>query len=191
MSIFFPASITIGHDAPTKSWWLYTLLGAALLIAGAFVLGDVVLASVISAIFIAWAIIVAGIIQIAHAVSARGWKGLILDLLLGFLYIAGGAILLSDPVAASLKLTLALGAIWIVSGLFRIILAGAIWREGGWALLFSGLIGILAGIFILTRWPATGLWVLGLCLGIDLIFHGCAWIAYSFSVHSRQVPQRA
>jgi len=178
-----------GEPSP-KSWWLYLLLGIALIIAGAFVLGDVALASVISAIFIAWALVIVGIFQIFHAFSAFGWKGFLLDLLLGALYIAGGVILLTNPLAATIKLTFLLGIVWIVSGLFRVILAGALWGEGGWALLISGLIGALAGGVILSEWPASGLWVLGLCLGIDLIFHGFAWIGYSLSIPSKQ-PQSA
>src|SRR5258706_16468356 len=88
MSIFPAASITVGEEASERSWWLYTLLGIVLLIAGAFVLGDVAFASVISAIFIAWTIIIAGILEIVHAFSAREWKGFIVDVLLGVLYIA-------------------------------------------------------------------------------------------------------
>jgi uncharacterized membrane protein HdeD (DUF308 family) len=191
--VFFPSSAapTFSGEPSTRSWWLFALLGIALLIAGAFVLGDVAFASVISAIFIAWAIVIVGVLQIIHAFSARGWKGFVLDVLLGVLYIVGGVILLSNPVAASVKLTLALGIIWIVSGIFRVILAAALRREGGWGLLFSGLVGMLAGIVILSRWPESGLWVLGLCLGIDLIFHGLAWIVYSLSVHAARALQKA
>ena len=106
--VFFPSTTPLSRQgAPNTSWWLYTLLGVVLIIAGAFVLGDVVLASVISAIFIAWAIIIAGIFQIIHAFSARGWKGFLLDALVGALYIAGGLFLRSNPVAASLTLTFA------------------------------------------------------------------------------------
>jgi uncharacterized membrane protein HdeD (DUF308 family) len=191
--VFFPSSAapTFSGEPSTRSWWLFALLGIALLIAGAFVLGDIVFASVVSAIFIAWAILIAGVLQIIHAFSARGWKGFMLDVLLGVLYVAGGVILLSNPVAASVKLTLALGIIWIVSGIFRMILAGALRREGGWGLLFSGLVSILAGVVILSRWPESGLWVLGLCLGIDLIFHGLAWIVYAMTVHAARALQKA
>jgi len=41
------------------------------------------------------------VLEIVYAFSARGWKGFILDLLLGVLYIVGGAILLSNFVAGS------------------------------------------------------------------------------------------
>lgn len=188
MSIFPMAVPESGGEASEKSWWLYLLLGIVLLIAGAFVLGDVVLASVVSAIFIGWAVALAGVLEIIHAFSARGWKGFLLDLLLGVLYIAGGAMLLSNPVAASVSLTLVIGAIWIVSGMFRMVLAGAVWREGGWAIFLSGIVAVLAGAIILARWPASGLWVLGLLLGIDLLVNGIAWIAYSFGVRSGGVP---
>ncbi len=190
MSIFPMAVPESGGEASEKSWWLYLLLGIALLIAGAFVLGDAVLASVVSAIFIGWVIVIAGILEIVHAFGARGWKGFVLDLLLGILYIAGGAILLSNPVAGSVTLTLVIGVIWLVSGTFRMVLAAAIWREGGWAIFFSGIVAALAGAIILARWPASGLWVLGLLLGIDLLVHGVAWIVYSLAVRSGGV-QRA
>ncbi len=90
MVLFPSAAPTSGREASDTPWWFYTLLGVVLLIAGAFVLGDVVFASVISAIFIAWAIVIGGIFQIIHAFSARGWKGFVFDGILGALYVAGG-----------------------------------------------------------------------------------------------------
>jgi uncharacterized membrane protein HdeD (DUF308 family) len=184
MSIFPMTRPSMDGEAPAHSWWLYLLLGIVLSIAGVFVLGDVVLASAVSAIFIGWAILIAGILEIVHAFSAREWKGFLLDLLVGILYIAGGWLLVSNPLAATVSLTLAIGIIWIVSGIFRVVLAGALWREGGWGILFSGLLAVLAGALILAEWPSSGLWVLGFLLGIDLIVHGVAWIGYAFSVRS-------
>jgi uncharacterized membrane protein HdeD (DUF308 family) len=167
------------------------LLGIVLLMGGVFVLGDLVFASVLTARFIAWALVIVGVCQIGHAFSAVGWKGFVFDLLLGILYIVAGVILLTNPLAATIKLTLLLGIIWIVSGLFRIVLGGVLWRQGGWSLVLSGIIGALAGGIILSEWPQSGLWVLGLCLGVDLIFHGFAWIGYSMSIPSRQAPRPA
>jgi uncharacterized membrane protein HdeD (DUF308 family) len=191
MSIFPTAVPTPDGEASAKSWWLYLLLGIVLLIAGAFVLGDIVLASVVSAIFIGWVILIAGILEIVHAFSASGWKGFLLDLLLGVLYVLGGWVLISNPLAASVSITLAIGVVWIVSGIFRMVLAGALWREGGWAILFSGILAILAGAIILAQWPSSGLGVLGLLLGIDLIVHGFAWIGYALTVRSGGAAQHA
>ncbi len=191
MAISPSAEPAAGGEPAPKSWWLYLLLGIVLLIGGVIVLGDVTLASVISARVISWAILIVGIFQVVHAFSAVGWKGFVLDLLIGLLYIAAGYILLANPLGATIKLTLLLGIIWIVSGLFRIVLASVLWRQAGWSLLISGIIAALAGGIILSEWPQSGLWVLGLCLGIDLIFHGFAWIGYSMSIPSKQAPQTA
>ena len=184
------AELTAGGEPAPKSWWLYLLLGIVFIIGGFIVLGDVTLASVISAIVIAWALLIVGVIQVVHAFSATGWKGFLLDLLVGALYIAAGYILLANPLAATLKLTLILGIIWLVSGVLRIVLAAVLWRDAGWLLLLSGIIGVLAGGIIISEWPQSGLWVLGLLLGVDLLFHGFAWIGYSFSIPSRR-PQAA
>jgi len=46
--------------------------------------------------------------------------------------------------------------------------------------VLSGAVAILAGGVILSGWPASGLWVLGLILGIDLVVHGVWWIVFAF-----------
>jgi uncharacterized membrane protein HdeD (DUF308 family) len=40
------------------------------------------------------------------------------------------------------------------------------------------------GILILAQWPISGLWVIGLFLGIELIFYGGAWIAVALNLRS-------
>lgn len=44
----------------------------------------------------------------------------------------------------------------------------------------SGLFGVVAGFIILSGWPTSGIWVLGLLLGVDLITHGAAWLTYGW-----------
>ena len=100
----------------------------------------------------------------------------------GGLYVLAGGVLLYNPVASSLLLTLVFAASLIVSGAIRVWLSFRYWHQLGWVLLISGLIGILAGVVILTGWPVTGLWVFGLCLGIDLLFFGVWWVGYAILV---------
>ena len=102
-----------------------------------------------------------------------------------------GTSLLYDPIAAAVKLTLLLGIIWIISGVFRIFLASKLWSDAGGSLLLSGFVGIAAGSIIIAEWPQSGLWVLGLCLAVDLVFHGFAWISYALAVPAKQFPQIA
>jgi acyl dehydratase len=74
-------------------------------------------------------------------------------------------------------LTLVMALFFFVGGLFQIVDSAVLGFSGwGWHLI-DGLITIVLGLMILAQWPASGLWVIGLFVGIDLIFYGLAWIA--------------
>ena len=172
------------HDTGTSAapdvppTWLRVLLGIVLIAGGVFVLGDVALATLVSALFIGFTAIVVGAFEIIHAFWTKGWGGFIWQILLGALYIVFGVMMVSWPVPGAMLLTLVLGFVFLASGVVRIIVAFRHWSEAGWLMLLSGAFGIVAGIMILTGWPTTGIWLLGLLLGIDLISHGIAWLIY-------------
>ncbi|HZC96148.1 MAG TPA: HdeD family acid-resistance protein [Bradyrhizobium sp.] len=170
---------------PAPPFWVCVLLGVVMILAGLLVLGDVVLFTVISTIFIGWMAVFTGAFEVIHAFWTKGWGGFVWQVFLGILYIAFGAVLVSQPVTSALILTYILGLFFLISGVVRILLGITHWREAGWIMLLSGLFGVLAGVVILTGFPMTGLWVLGLLLGIDLISHGLAWLTYAWSPSAR------
>jgi uncharacterized membrane protein HdeD (DUF308 family) len=102
------------------------------------------------------------------------------QLLLGVLYLAFGIVLVSQPVTSALILTYVLGLLLLISGLVRILIGISHWQQSGWIMLASGVFGVLAGLVILTGFPANGLWVLGLLLGIDLLSHGIGWLTFGW-----------
>jgi uncharacterized membrane protein HdeD (DUF308 family) len=171
----------------TTSWWGAILLGIVFIAAGLFILGDVVLATVISAIVIGFTLLIAGASEIVHALSAPHWRGFALRLFIGALYGICGVALIADPMAASVFLTFVFALALIVSGIVRILQSFQYWRWFGMLLLSSGIIGIIAGFVILAKWPVSGLWVLGTLVGIDLLFHGAWWIALGWQL--RQEPR--
>jgi uncharacterized membrane protein HdeD (DUF308 family) len=156
------------------------LLGIVFILAGIVVLGDVVVATIISAIVIGMAAIIAGGFEIAHAFWTKGWGGFLWQILLGILYLAFGFVLVSQPVSGALLLTYVLGVLLFLSGLLRIFLALRHWSEAGWIMLLSGSFAVIMGLIILARWPVSGLWILGLLLGIDLISHGIGWLTFAW-----------
>ena len=166
-------------------FWVCVLLGIAMILAGIIVLGDVVLVTVISTVFIGAAAIAIGAFEVIHAFWTKGWGGFIWQVLLGILYIAFGVGIVSQPVASALILTYVLGLCLLISGFVRILLGFSHWKEAGWVMLLSGAFGVLAGLVILTGFPSTGLWVLGFVLGVDLISHGIAWLIYAWRPAAR------
>lgn len=175
-----------GPQCPAGRWWLCALLGAIMLAGGIFVLWNVVVASLVTALFFAAALAVAGFFQIVHAFTARGWGSLALSLLIGVLLLAGGIVLATDPLATSLGLTLAVAALLLASGLLRLWLAFRHWDEYGWVLFASGLLGIALGVVLFWGFPWSGLVLPGILLGVDLIFHGAWWLAMGFWVRRPQ-----
>ena len=165
-----------GSDKQDMPSWIYMLLGIVFIIGGIVVLGDLVVATVISAIFIGICAIAVGVFELIHAFWTKGWGGFLWQILLGLLYIAGGIILVSQPVTGALFLTWLLGIVLVASGLVRIFVGIGHWAGAGWLLCFSGIFAVIAGLIILSGWPATGLWVIGFLLGIDLIFNGVGWL---------------
>jgi uncharacterized membrane protein HdeD (DUF308 family) len=168
---------TTSSDKTGTSWWGALLLGAVFIFAGLFVLGDVVLATVISAMLIGFILLVAGASEIFQAFSAPHWRGFFLRLLIGALYAVCGVMLVTDPMGASIVLTLIFGVALVASGVVRLFQALQYWEWSGALLFVSGIIGILAGLVVLLKWPISGLWVLGFMVGIDLLMHGFWWIS--------------
>jgi uncharacterized membrane protein HdeD (DUF308 family) len=160
--------------------WIYPLLGIVFIVGGLVVLGDLVVATVVSAVFIGICAIVAGAFELIHAFWTKGWGGFLWQILLGLLYIAGGAILVSQPVSGALFLTWLLGIFLIASGLARIFVGVGSWSNSGALLCLSGVFALIAGLVILSGWPTSGLWVIGLLLGIDLIFNGVGWLVLAW-----------
>src|SRR5215475_7360843 len=138
---------TTAIPAPPK--WVRVLLGLVLILAGLFVLGDVVLATLISTIFIGIMAVIAGGFEIVHAFWTKGWGGFLWQLLLGALYVAAGIVILSRPVQGALMLTYILGLVLAISGFVRIVMSFSRWQGGGWIMLLSGVFGVLAGLVIL------------------------------------------
>ena len=59
----------------------------------------------------------------------------------------------------------------------RGIMAFQLRPAAGWPWpLLSGIISIALGAMIIAKWPVSGLWVIGLFIAIELIFHGWSYV---------------
>ena len=88
-----------------------------------------------------------------------------------------------NPLLAAAALTLVLGAALVASGIMQIILAFSMKEGTPWiAVVFSGVVTFLLGAIVLAHWPVSSLYILGLFLGIDLVFAGVGWIGVGISL---------
>jgi uncharacterized membrane protein HdeD (DUF308 family) len=85
--------------------------------------------------------------------------------------------MLVDPLLASATLTLAIAWILILVGFMRGIMAYQLRPASGWYwALISGIVSIGLGSMIIAEWPASGLWVIGLFVAVELIFNGWSYV---------------
>ena len=174
------------HDlTPLRTGWGWIVaLGVVYLIGGFIALGSVVMATVVSVWIVGVMMIIAGIAEVWNAFKIKSWGKFLLWGLLGALYIVAGFVTFENPLLAAALLTLMLGALLTASGVVRIILAFSMKRESPWVLvLLSAVITLLLGLLILAHWPVSGLYILGLFLGIDLVMAGVGWIALGLGLH--------
>jgi uncharacterized membrane protein HdeD (DUF308 family) len=185
MTSFSAAILRTGTDvAPLRAKWGWIVaLGVVYVIAGFIALGSIVTATVASVFIVGIMMIIAGVAELFNAFQIKSWGKFLIWALLGLLYIVAGFVTFENPLFAAVLLTLLLGAALVASGVVRIFLAFNMKREMPWILVaFSGLITLLLGLLILARWPVNSVYILGLFLGIDLIFAGAGWLSLGFSL---------
>jgi uncharacterized membrane protein HdeD (DUF308 family) len=133
-----------------------------------------------------WLLIIGGALELAHGFVRRAWSGFFLDVLTGVLYLVVGFMFLRDPAETALTLTLMLALALMFVGIMRIIVAVSSGFQHWVWLLLNGIITLVLGILILNQWPESGLWVIGLFIGIDMIFYG--WALVMLAVGVRNLP---
>ena len=158
-------------------WGWIVALGVVYLIAGFIALSSIVMATVASVFIVGVMMIIAGVAEVFYAFQIKTWGRFLLWLVLGALYIVAGFVTFENPLLAAVVLTLLLGVALVASGIMRIVLAFSMMEGTPWIwVAVSGVVTFIVGLMILAQWPVSSLYILGLFLGIDLVFAGAGWI---------------
>jgi uncharacterized membrane protein HdeD (DUF308 family) len=181
-----PLVLNTGIDEVRKHSTWFLVLGIALIVIGMIAIGSAVEATIISVMFLGWLLIIGGGFEVIHGFSRRPWSGFFINLLGGVLYFVAGLVMVTNPARAAVTLTLLIAIILIIAGLFRLFVAFSTpLHHRGW-LILNGAISVLLGAMIWDAWPVSGLWVIGLFIGIDMVFDGWTEIMLAMSV--RRLP---
>lgn len=166
-----------------RSWPWIVIVGAALILGGIAALGRPLAAGVAATIFIGWLMVFAGASHFLGALAGRGFGQMLLRLVLALIYAAAGVWLLTSPGKGLALLTLVLGITLIVDGMATFVYAFALPYFVGKGILFlSAMFSILVGIVIWVKWPLSSTLVIGILLGIRLLFAGFSFVAMGFAV---------
>ncbi|HMO86974.1 MAG TPA: HdeD family acid-resistance protein [Lacipirellulaceae bacterium] len=175
-----PASFDLQSELATlrkhRLWFL--ILGAAMVAIGTFAIGWACLTtvSVAATWLFGFLLLGCGFAEVIHSFWIGRWSGMLVHLLIGVLYMLVGFLIIAQPEGAAIQITLLIALFLMVTGVFRIVFS-IIEQFTGWGwVLLNGAVTFMLGLTIYKLWPESSLWVIGLFIGIDLIFNGWAWI---------------
>jgi uncharacterized membrane protein HdeD (DUF308 family) len=172
-----------GLDEIRGSWGWFLFLGIALTLLGVACIVFNVTSTFTTVLVFGWLLLIGGVVALIQSFSTGTWGGFFLYLLSALLRGFTGYLLIRYPLMGAETLTLVLASFFIVGGLFRAIGSGvAKFPRWGWG-VFSGVVSVALGAMVLWQWPVTGLWFIGLAVGVDLIVDGVAVTSFASAIH--------
>jgi len=162
--------------------WLFGL-GFVLVMLGLIAIMLATFTTFISVIFFGFVLLLNGSLLSYQAFKLwrQSWGRLIYSLGVGILYSLIGLIFIMNPWQGALSLTLLLAIAYIILGLYRMLLV-ITYRHPGWSwLLLSAALTLMLGALILFNLSTFSFWIIGVFLGVDILFIGLSYIMLALS----------
>jgi len=179
-----PSDVLIIQISPEmiQHWGWFLAFGIVLIVLGIAAVARSLSSTVASMLFFGWVLVFAGIVEFAEAFMVGRWAGFFEHLLIALLCGVIGVMFLRNPSISAEAATLVMSIFFLIAGLYQLI--SALWTHlpgYGWHVA-DGVITTILGVLLLAQWPISGLYAVGLFMGIALIFYGWAWAALAVSM---------
>lgn len=153
------------------AWGILTIVFGLLAMSAPLVSGLAV------TLLIGYVLLGGGIAMLIFAFQAPSLGKVLLKLLFAVLTVVAGLAVIFQPGLALAQLTLLLGFVFIVDGVMGFIVAWNVKPANGWGwMTANALITLALGVMILKGWPAASLVVIGVLVGVRLLFAGLAML---------------
>ncbi len=169
-------------------WGLFLGEGIVLVLLGLAAIAIPLFAGLATTIFLGWLFLIAGVVGLVATIRARHAPGFWWSLLSASVALLAGAVLVAHPLQGLVTLTFVLTAYFIIDGIFVIVMALSHRRDlsGKWEwMLVNGVVDLVLAAVIISGMPGSFVWVLGLLVGIDLLFGGASLIAMALDARGK------
>jgi uncharacterized membrane protein HdeD (DUF308 family) len=157
--------------------------GVLLIVFGIAAVAAPFVAAVAVNLAIAWLIILAGVVHLILGFRAHSAGGLIWKVLVGLAYLCFGIYLFTHPVLGVASLTLLLASLFLLEGIFDVILFFNLRSlPGSGMFLLDGIVTLLLALLIYIQWPSSAAWAIGTLVGISMIISGISRVTLSMHV---------
>jgi len=127
--------------------------------------------------------VLGGILRSIFAIASTSMGSLLMRYLYAFLMIIVGVWIIANPDMSLQVITIGMAIYFIIDGITEIIYSFSLMPiGGGMFLLLSGIIGIILGILIFSKWPESSTYFLGIYLGIKLLIDGLMFAATGYAI---------
>jgi Uncharacterized conserved protein len=169
----------------------FTWLGIALIVLGVVAILTPAAAGGAVVIVIGLILLGAGVAAAIRGLQAATGMEKVLGLVVGVVTALAGVAVLARPLFGLGLLTLLLAGYFMVDGVGKIIVSFRFRPAEGWLwLLFSGGVSLLLGVLLWSQWPMSGLWAVGVLVGLNLMSTGFALLKSASMLRAARVHVR-
>jgi uncharacterized membrane protein HdeD (DUF308 family) len=170
-----------------QHWWLFLVLGFVLVILGFVAIGASEFLTDVAIYAVGTFLIISGFFHAVQAFRGWGWRGAFLHIIAGIFEVLLGLWMLFNPDHAADLWTLLIAVFLIGGGLARVVLS-VIFRNTNWlGSVLSGVLNILIGLVVLSHWPTSADWFIGLCIAISILGNGFSSLMFALAL--RNMPE--
>jgi uncharacterized membrane protein HdeD (DUF308 family) len=185
-------------DEPTeraalgRSWLWWVVAGILALAGGVWTFFNPVAGSLAVTLVTGGVFLALGVVEVIAAIQMRGSKGFLWKLLVALATVATGVLLLGNPLAGMVALTIVVGAAFGAMGVAKIILSFQMRPRDGWGwMLASGIVSLALAVIIFADFPRSAATILGILLAVELIQTGIALIFAGLALRRLNVAATA
>lgn len=151
-------------------------MGIVLIILGVCILAAPVVAGTVTVMFVGGLMVIAGLVECVRAIRTTAAFSRATWLLVGLATLLCGVLVMAHPILGLGFLTILLAVYFFADGFTKIVAAFNIPAFRAWFII-SGLLSFLLAYLILSNWPVSGGWAVGVLVGVNFIFTGILAIA--------------
>jgi uncharacterized membrane protein HdeD (DUF308 family) len=140
---------------------------------GIFAIAEPFAAGLGVTLLVGWLLVFGAVAHFFAAFKGHGAKHVILQVVVGIVYLIGGLYFLTHPIMGVSTLTLLLSGVILAEGVLEVVayfrrksMHGASW------MLINGIVTLLLGGLIWFHWPSSSVWAIGTLVGVNLLMTG-------------------
>lgn len=162
-----------GAGAIKKATGWFIAIAVVFILLGMFAIAEPWIAGLGVTLLVGWLLVFGAVAHFISAFKGGGAKHVIMQVLVGLVYLIGGGYFLTHTIMGVSTLTLLLATVILVEGVLEFVAYFRLRSTGGSAwLLVNGVVTVFLGGLIWFHWPSSSIWAIGLLVGVNLLMTG-------------------